>query len=116
MNLSDLDFFKDMKVPFNQDIVKYLKNVNDPELLQLRNVCIKIFTDLFHRLCPDDFGIQLSYMQQVAEMDRDQLEGNLRFFRGILMERLIEILKGRIYTTDDTVQDICDNISEILGI
>ena len=116
MNLSDLDFFQRFAKMKQQDILKYLNNLQNPELLELRNICIKVFIELFEMLDSDDFGIRLSYMQQASEMGKEELEGNLRFFRGILMNRLIGILKDRIYNTDDTVQDICDNISEILGI
>lgn len=92
----------------------YDNNLMDLELMPLRSICLQIFIKLTDRIDMDD-SLKLPYVVSIGGMTKEELEGNLRFFRGCLITRLIEILNSQVYRTDSSVSEICDSLERLLG-
>lgn len=119
-DLSDLKYFKDFDLLSPIQLKKQLDwiyKVKDPEYIPLQNLCLKCF-NFFKDRCeePDNLHHVLDYIQSLSGMSIEDLKCEVERYKKLFISMIVSVLCSEVYRTDESVDSICDTLSEVLGL
>ena len=88
---------------------------HDKKLIDLQDMCFINYKFLSDRFCIKDVCLELSYRDFLLRLSLEELEDELESYRCIYIHLIVSILQYQASRTDNSVIDICNTLSSILG-
>ena len=88
---------------------------HDKKLIDLQDMCFINYKFLLDRFCIKDVSFELSYRNFLLRLSLEELEDELEGYRCIYIHLIVSILQYQASRTDNSVVDICNTLSGILG-